>query len=476
MTTTETTTEQRWHRPALSLRLRLLGWALALLALASLASVLVIRQVLLNQLENRVAADMRQEVTEFRRLVDGRDPTTGQPFGGNLRAIADTYLMRNEPAAGEAVLLFVDGRFYRGTADPAELALTGDLLRNWPTVAESAEGRVSGHPRGPVYWLATPVVINGVVRGQFVVLDFTGPRHAEIDRAVRLMGLSCLLVIVVVAAGGYLAMGRALRPLRTVTETARAIGETDLSRRISVHGGDEVAQLSRTFNLMLDRLQRAFVNQQTFLSDAGHELRTPITIVRGHLELMGDDPVERRETIALVTDELDRMNRMVNDLLLLARTEQPDFVQPGLVDAAALMAEAFVKATALGERDWQLNATDPAWVWADRQRLTQAVMQLAQNAVQFTERGKRISLSVEVAESAVLLSVSDDGTGIEPQDQERIFQRFARAGRGHEGSGLGLAIVAAIAHAHGGTVEVRSAPGAGSTFTLKLARQEGPGR
>ncbi|MGX7672669.1 hypothetical protein [Plantactinospora sp. DSM 117369] len=120
VTTTATTTEppgRRW-RPALGLRLRLLGWALALLAVASLASVVVIRQVLLNQLENRIAADMRQEVTEFRRLVGGRDPASGQPFGTDLRAIADTYLLRNEPQTGELVLVFVDGAFYRATANP----------------------------------------------------------------------------------------------------------------------------------------------------------------------------------------------------------------------------------------------------------------------------------------------------------------------------------------------------------------------
>ncbi|WP_121161110.1 sensor histidine kinase [Micromonospora pisi] len=475
-----------WRGPfGLGLRLRLLGWALALLAVASLASVVVIRQVLLNQLENRIATDMRQEVTEFRRLVGGRDPASGQPFGPDLRAIADTYLLRNEPQAGEAVLVLVDGAFYRATeAPPYDLSRESALLRHWIGLTDSTYGQVEQSPGGSARWLAVPVIIDGAVRGQVVVVEFGAERRAEIDRAVQLMALACLLVIVVVAAGGYLAMGRALRPLRTVTETARTIEETDLSRRIPVTGSDEVADLAHTFNGMLGRLHRAFAAQQAFVSDAGHELRTPITIVRGHLELMGDDPADRAETIALVTDELDRMNRMVNDLLMLAKAEQPDFLHPDHVEVALMMHDVYAKAVALGDRDWRIGTIDEVTVWADRQRLTQALMQLAQNAVQFTSPGDTIELSAHVAESPtrgehggrgehgrVLLAVRDTGVGIEPEDRERIFARFARAEHARaraEGAGLGLAIVAAIAEAHRGMVAVDSIPGAGSTFTLVL--------
>jgi signal transduction histidine kinase len=285
------------------------------------------------------------------------------------------------------------------------------------------------------------------------------------------MALACLLVIMVAAAGGYLAMGRALRPLRAVTETAQAIEETDLSRRIEVTGSDEVARLATTFNAMVERLQRAFATQQAFLSDAGHELRTPITIVRGHLEVMGDDPQERRETVALVTDELERMSRMVEDLLMLARAERPDFLRPAPVDVAAMVAEVSAKAAALGERDWRLGPVAPVTLVADRQRLTQALMQLAQNAVQFTGPGDLIELSAQLADGRLRLAVRDTGVGIDPADRDKIFERFRRAGPGRqpsEGGGLGLAIVSAIAAAHRGTVAVASTPGGGSTFTLEI--------
>ncbi|MCW6006099.1 HAMP domain-containing histidine kinase [Micromonospora sp. CPCC 205371] len=459
------------------LRLRLLGWALVLLAIASLASVVVIRQVLLNQLENRITTDMRQEVTEFRRLVGGQNPATGQPFGANLRAIADTYLLRNEPQAGEAVLVFVDGVFYRGTAE-APHDLTGDaaLVARWTALTDSLYGQTAGTPAGSARWLAVPVSIDRQVRGHLVVAEFGAERRAEIDRAVRLITLACLLVLVVVGAGGYLAMGRALRPLRTVTETARSIEETDLSRRIPVTGSDEVADLASTFNAMVGRLDRAFAAQRAFLSDAGHELRTPITIVRGHLELMGDDPADRAETVALVTDELDRMNRLVDDLLMLAKAEQPDFLQPGRVEIAELVHEVYVKAVALGSRQWRLGAVADVTVWGDRQRLTQAMTQLCQNAVQFTGPTDRIELSASVADGQVMIAVQDTGVGIAPEDRQRIFERFARTAHGRqraEGAGLGLAIVAAIAQAHHGTVVVDSIPGAGSTFTLVLPAERG---
>ena len=365
-------------------------------------------------------------------------------------------------------MIFVDGELY-GVQDDA-------LRTTWTTVTESRYGAVASTPAGPARWLAVPVTVDGEARGHVVVAQFTEARRAEIARAVRLMVLACLLVLVVVGAGGYLAMGRALRPLRVMTETARSIQETDLSRRIDVTGSDEVADLAHTFNGMVARLERAFATQQRFLSDVGHELRTPITIVRGHLEVMGDDPQERRETVALVTDELDRMNRMVNDLLVLAKAEQPDFLRPERVDEAAMMAEVYAKASALGRREWVQGRTDAVWVWGDPQRLTQALTQLLQNAVQFTSEGDRITLSAEVHGDRAHLSVRDTGVGIAPEDRERIFERFVRAAPGRErpdGTGLGLAIVAAIAHAHRGEMTVESVPGAGATFTLVLPREEG---
>ena len=185
-------------------------------------------------------------------------------------------------------------------------------------------------------------------------------------------GLTTLLA----AGGAWVVAGRILRPVRDVAVTAQGITETDLSRRISVDGrpADELTDLALSVNAMLDRRESGVAGQRRFLDDAGHELRTPITIVRGHLDVLDPgDPADVRETVALVDDELDRMNRIVSDLLLLARAEQPEFVRPQPVDVAALTTVVFDNVRRLGDRDWVLETSARADALLDPQRVTQAL-------------------------------------------------------------------------------------------------------
>jgi signal transduction histidine kinase len=240
-----------------------------------------------------------------------------------------------------------------------------------------------------------------------------------------------------------------------------------------VRGRDDIAALAEQFNLMLDRLEQAFATQRRFVDDAGHELRTPITIVRGHLELMGDDPAERAEVVRLCTDELDRMNRIVADLLVLAKAERPDFVQLQPVEVAELTSDVYVKLRALGDRDWRLEGIGEGIAVVDPQRVTQAVVQLAQNAVQHTSTGDRVLVGSALLDGHVSFWVTDHGPGVSPEDVEVIFNRFARgstdgAAAHRAGAGLGLAIVRAIAEAHGGVVKLVSTPGEGATFGIEL--------
>ena len=191
---------------------------------------------------------------------------------------------------------------------------------------------------------------------------------------------------------------------------------------------------------MLDRLDHAFSSQREFIRDAGHELRTPITVIRGHLELLAaeEDPRERAETIAIVTDELDRMSRFVDDLLLLARAERPDFLEYETVDVEDLSRELLAKAQSLGPREWTLDTSGRGIIVADRQRLTQAVMNLADNAVHHTEDGEEIALGSAVNARYARFWVRDSGPGIDPEEREAIFERLSRGRRAHasyEGTG-----------------------------------------
>jgi len=486
---TTTTTEQappvpapqparRRFRAGLGVRTRILLGFVGVLAIATLASVLVARSFLLSRVDERIDDELVQEAAELRRLAGGIDPATGEPFGTNVERIFRVYLERNVPARREALLTFVDGRPFLRSRQVVPYRLDRDpaLVDRWGSIDDSDRGSVET-PAGRVEYLAVPLRNEGRTLGVFVVAEFRDLQARDYNPAIAATGAVGVVLLLVGSLLAWRLAEGILRPVRVVTRAAQEISETDLSRRIEVQGDDEIAHLARTFNDMLARLDSAFETRRRFLDDAGHELRTPITIVRGHLELLEDDPEERAATIALVTDELDRMARMVNELLLLAKAQQPDFLHLETVDCGALVDELLTKAQALAPREWRLDHRGRGLVVADRQRLTQALVQLAENACAHTGDGDEIALGSSIERGEARFWVRDEGPGIPPELQREIFERFTRGGRRGrtDGAGLGLSIVRAIADAHGGRVELRSRPGAGSTFTIVLP-VEGPPR
>ncbi|MFN2557939.1 MAG: ATP-binding protein [Nitriliruptorales bacterium] len=459
-----------------SLRSRILVGYVLLLISATTLWVLLTRVLLLERLNARLSSHLEQEVEELRQLAAGVDPATGRPFGGDVRRIFTVFLQRNIPLPYETMLTLVDGQPFLRSTQTVEHRLDTDpeLVGLWGSVTEPLRSRAYT-PAGEVDYLAVPVLGAGEVRGVFVVAAFRAVELADVNRVVRITSVVGLLTVIAGSVVAWRLSDRILRPVRGLITTARSITETDLSRRIEVGGDDEVAELAATLNAMLDRLEEAFETQRRFVDDAGHEFKTPITAIRGQLEVLDEDPDERRQTIALVLDELDRMARMVSDLLLLARSERPDFLTLGPVDVSGLVRDVHAKATGLGDRAWRLEDDASGTIQADRQRLTQALLQLAANAVQHSEDGSAVAIGGSVLDGEARLWVRDEGEGIPPEEQARIFERFHRGEGGsriHGGAGLGLSIVAAIAEAHGGRVELRSRPGAGATFTLVIpARQ-----
>ena len=454
-----------------SFRVRVLAGYIGLLAVATLLAVFIAREALERRLDQRIDEALVQESRELRQLARGNDPETGERFAGDAGRIFEVFLERNVPSRNEAFITFVDGELFlrSGQVVPFRLDQDPELTARWGALTEGERGAVAT-PAGSVEYLAVPLVGRESVRGVFVAAIFRDRESGEVSDALRVaagVGLGMLLIGSVLA---WLLADRVLRPVKAVTEAARSISGGDLSRRIPESGHDEIGILAETFNDMLARLETAFATQQRFVHDAGHELRTPITIVRGHLELLEDDPEDREQTLALVMDELDRMSRIVDDLLTLAKREQPDFLQPAPFEVGALIDDVLAKASALGPRIWQLDSFVEVTIVADRQRVTQALMQLAQNAVQHTEDGDEIGLGAFVAGNEARLWVRDTGPGIPFEEQNLVFDRFYRAGgeRRSEGAGLGLSIVQAIAHAHGGRVELSSVPGTGATFTIVL--------
>ena len=449
-------------------RTRVLVSFLALLILSTAASVFVLREVLLSRIGNQVEDQLTDQVRSLPELRDSGQPGSGKPFT-SAEQLLTVYLKQNAPPSDGALVTFVGGEAYRAEiANPDDQPLADAVVPlGDATTPESGELDTS---LGEARYVAIPVA--GDPSGVLVASALTAVERDQVESAVQIaIGVS-LVVLLLASLFIWLAAGKAVAPLHALSRTARAINDTDLSGRIPVSGGDEIAELGRTFNSMLDRLETAFAGQKDFLTDVSHELRTPITVIRGHLETLGDSPAEREEAIAVIQDELDRMSRYVDDLLLLTKAPRPDFLRIGPLDVDLFTHDLFAKARSLGDRDWRLDGTGFGILYADQHRLTQAVMNLADNAVRHTREGDAIWLGSSLIGDEARFWVRDEGPGVDPADRERIFARYVRsgdaAGRSADGAGLGLSIVRAIAEAHGGRVELDSRPGMGSTFTIVL--------
>lgn len=457
-------------------RARVLFSFLALLVLSTAASVLVLRQVLISRISDQVRTELTSDLQPLRDLAAGQ-PETGKPWP-NIEKLLMTFLTRTAPPSAGLLAACLDGA-------PCEIVSGGDSVgaSGLPQAIEGIKDRTAPDggsvdtERGEAVWIAIPAAV-GNDQATVFAAALTAAERGQVDDAVRLaIGVS-IVVLLLASLFIWLAAGRVIAPLQALSRTARTISKTDLSGRIPVRGGDEIAELGHTFNGMLDRLETAFADQKDFLSDVSHELRTPITVIRGHIETLEDSPAARQEAIAVVQDELDRMSRYVDDLLVLTKAPRPDFLHLGPVDLDLYTHDLFAKVRSLGARDWRLDGTGVGVLIADQHRLTQAVMNLADNAVRHTHDGESIWLGSSLIGDNARLWVRDEGPGINASDRDRIFARYARGEAASqtsgEGAGLGLSIVRAIADAHGGGVELDSRPGMGSTFTIFIPA--GPGQ
>ena len=453
--------------------------ALVLVALTAAGALMwLIGNVLIDQ---RLARDADQELAEFANLQRiGVDPDTGRRITSVDRLVR-LYLERNVPSTSELLVGYWDGRAQVSSAsERRDLAQDPRFLEAVSARATTGGSEAIDTDWGEVHLDVLPLRDAQTDDGAFVVALFVADEQAELRELLRTYAVVGALALALVTVAAYVVAGRLLSPLRALRDAAREISETDLSRRVPERGNDDLTELTRTVNQMLGRLEAAFAGQREFLDDAGHELRTPLTILQGHLELLdSEDPEEVARTRELLLDEVDRMSRLVEDLILLTKADRPGSFSFAPTDIADLTASVQEKATVMGDRDWRLEATADISADVDEQRLTQALLQLVHNAVRHTEDGGTVAIgsAYDEARDVVRLWVADDGPGVPVAWRERIFERFARVdqlGRAAEpgdGFGLGLSIVSAIVEGHGGTVTVRDADGGGALFEIELPRE-----
>lgn len=288
---------------------------------------------------------------------------------------------------------------------------------------------------------------------------------------------------------GWFTAGRALRPIGRITRVAREIQATDLSRRIGLQGpDDDLRQLADTFDAMLDRLQRAFDNQQRLIQDTSHELRNPLAVMRTNLDVTLSDPdadlEAYRHTTEIVVRSSERMSKLVDDLLAYARHEATNRVEAPFDASVALLnlVDEFEGAAAQNGLSLETDVDPQLWIVGHARSFEQAVANLLANAIRFAPDDTAICVTAGAEAGWVWITVSDQGPGIGPEDRERVFQRYARAGEGKagrphlaggEGSGLGLAIVREIVQSHRGQVALLDTP-IGATFAIWIPRYVEP--
>ena len=458
---------KRRSPPAFSLSMKLA----AVYGLLVAATVLVVAGVALaiarTHLERGLEQQLRNTAQSFQhgpgeraQRLDGLALETRRWLGEHPLPLGQMAAVR---LADGRVLTSAGGLDLFDVSRPQPL-LMASRVRWWNL--EGSEGDVRG--------LTVPILARGQRLGTLVLLAYQRPvsrtLHALLTgiAAASAIGLAFALLL------GIVIVRRNLRPLRTVAAEVAAIETTgDLSRRIGLRGqNDEVGRLARAFDRMLAKLEGVFQTQRRFLADASHELRTPLTVARGQLELVADQLGPARAPLTIATSELDRMANIVDELLLLARLDEGLKLRCQPVEVELNVREALLRALLLVPREVRVHSEPDLYAFADPERLLQVLTNLVMNAVTHTDERGGIALMCEQQGGDAVIRVHDNGCGIPAAELPRVFERFYRGARERaeapEGSGLGLAIAKSLVVAMNGTIEARSAPGLGTTFTIRL--------
>jgi two-component system OmpR family sensor kinase len=455
------------------LRLRLTLWFAFGVAVVVAAGAVGIYFMFSQQLHDDVDARLRQEIYNYQGAVSAAvgetdlvEATREYLQGSGANSLRRSGLVLSLRTSGGTIVSSSD------IVRPEELPASTDLLESGGRFL--GEAQMGGDP----YRVAgTSIYLGSEVVGSVLVAESLEQTQLSLNRLLLLLVFGGVFGTVLLGFGSWFLLGWALDPVRRITRTAAAITRQDLSKRIGYKGpNDEIGELAGTMDAMLDRLESAFTAQERFISDVSHELRTPLTIIKGHLQVLDREASPSRGLVrqehTLVIDELDRMNRLVADLLTLARATRVDFLRKEEVGLDLFLTSLASQGPHLGDREWKVDGLPGGTVGADQDRLTQIFLNLMQNAVSHTISGQTVALggSRDTVAGTVSLWVRDEGEGMQEEVRQHVFERFYRGEGDAAGGrvGLGLAIVSALVGAHDGRIEVDSSPGQGARFTVTL--------
>ncbi len=460
----------------MAIRWRLTLWFSVILCAVLVLTGVVIHTILQHNLYNEVDDHLRLHTAEAQAVFD----TGGDPDPADYNAICSCV-----PAAvddfgspGLYVRLIDEQGNVVGQSDN----LGGLDLPQSPSLLEQGlAGDLAFDTIEAPNGTRVRVMVSPLQFRNGVLLLEVGQSLQPVDAAMgqvmwALLGSILAALALAIASGGIL-IRRALAPVVGITNTARSIeASSDLGRRVGYAGPkDEIGQLAVTFDHMIGRLEKAFEAHKHFIADASHDLRSPLTVLRGNLDLLKRDLSEedRKESLRAMEAEAQKMSKIVDDLILLAEVESGQVERTESVALKEVLLEGYERGLHLaGRRKVVLGRQESISVPGDTHRLKRMLGNLVDNAIRYTPEGGTITLSLFRDDGWARLEVTDDGIGIAPEHLPHIFERFYMADKARSrsagGSGLGLAIVKAIAEQHGGRVTAASEPGKGSTFTAWL--------
>ncbi len=342
--------------------------------------------------------------------------------------------------------------------------------------------------RHPVRVVTKPVHVKDVGLGAIIQVGYSmADTQAVLNSLIYIFGFGILASIVIASAIGWFLAKKALTPVASITDMARRIGAENLDERIEITGPqDEIGRLAATINEMIERLETSFERIRQFTGDASHELKTPLTVLKGEMEMAlrsGDDVEYMREVLASGLEEIDRMALIVRNLLDLARID----VEKGRAGTTKVAINEIVterfdhfRRLALDTHvDLVILRNEPARVMGDPVRVGQLVFNLVENAIKYTPEHGRVELSVGEERGVAVIKITDTGVGIAEEDIPYLFDRFFRVDKartsGTGGAGLGLSICHEIVVSMGGEIDVRSRLGHGTTFTVRIPAAGGAG-